>query len=89
MTNERHPAVEKYLKERGRNGGMGTLKARGKKFFSTIARKRGRQFPPCSNPRKKDKYKRHRFNPETNLCRGCGYSRVTGQSAIGETKENR
>lgn len=77
MTEKQHPAVKKYLADRGRKGGEATLKARGKKFFSAIARKRGRQFPPCPNPRKNDPSKRHRFNPKTGLCYGCGYSRLT------------
>ncbi|HEY3856251.1 MAG TPA: hypothetical protein VGO67_17835 [Verrucomicrobiae bacterium] len=66
---------QKYYDKISRKGGKAVQKKYGNKYFAKLRMKRGRQFPPCTVPRPNDPSRRHRFNPKTGICYGCGFDR--------------
>jgi hypothetical protein len=75
MKKQTPQAILDYLKARASEGGKAIKKKYGKKHFAELGKHR--RYPPCPIPRPKDASKRHRFNPKTGICYGCGANRKT------------
>jgi len=69
---------QKYYDKISRKGGKAVKKKYGSEYFADLRMKRGRRFPPCPLPSPADLekgYSRHRFDPATGICHGCGLDR--------------